>query len=61
MNWPKDAVTRAAEREERAMLARYLQQRTRPVPDVWVEAIGEASRRADAVMRLERQLAQRLH
>ncbi|MGA9114523.1 MAG: hypothetical protein WB802_12100 [Candidatus Dormiibacterota bacterium] len=56
MRWPKDAVTRAAEREEREMLERYLQQRARPIDDVWVEAIGEASRRADAVMRLERQL-----
>ena len=56
MRWPKDAVTRAAEREEREMLERYLQQRTHPIDDVWVEAIGEASRRADAVMRLERQL-----
>jgi uncharacterized circularly permuted ATP-grasp superfamily protein len=56
MRWPKDAVTRAAEREERETLERYLQQRTHPIDDVWVEAIGEASRRADAVIRLERRL-----
>ncbi|MGD0372762.1 MAG: hypothetical protein ABSC16_13830 [Candidatus Dormibacteria bacterium] len=56
MRWPKDAVTRAAEREEREALESYLQHRTRPVSDAWVEAIGEASRRADAVIRLERQL-----
>jgi hypothetical protein len=56
MHWPKDAVTRAAEREEREALARYLKLRTVTVSDAWVDAVGEASRRADAVNRLERQL-----
>jgi hypothetical protein len=60
MHWPRDAVTRAAEREERQGLERYLKLRTLPVSEVWVEAVGEASRRADAVIRLERQL-QRMH
>jgi len=60
MRWPRDAVTRAAEREERERLERYLQQRARPIDDVWVEAVGEARRRADAAIRLERQLL-RLH
>ncbi|MGP8162131.1 MAG: hypothetical protein ACLQGJ_13075 [Candidatus Dormibacteria bacterium] len=60
MHWPRDAVTRAAEREERQVLERYLKLRTLPVSEVWVEAVGEASRRADAVIRLERQL-QRMH
>jgi len=60
MHWPRDAVTRATEREERQALERYLKLRTLPVSEVWVEAVGEASRRADAVIRLERQL-QRMH
>jgi hypothetical protein len=60
MHWPRDAVTRATEREERQALERYLKLRTLPVSGVWVEAVGEASRRADAAIRLERQL-QRMH
>ena len=56
MHWPRDAVTRIAERQERDALHRYLELRKVNPSAVWVEIVGEASRRADAVIRLERQL-----
>lgn len=56
MHWPFDAATRIAEREEREALQRYLQARSRRVPEVWMEVVGEAGRRAEVVIRLERQL-----
>jgi hypothetical protein len=51
-----DAATRIAEREEREALERYLKARTLPVPEAWVEAVGEAGRRAEVAIRLESQL-----
>ena len=60
MHWPFDAATRIAEREERQALERYLKARSGPVPQVWVEVVGEAGRRAEVAIRLERQL-ERLH
>ena len=56
MHWPLDSATRIAEREEREALERYLRTRSLPVPEVWVEVIGEAGRRAEVAIRLERQL-----
>ncbi|MGA3184736.1 MAG: hypothetical protein ABSE52_09090 [Candidatus Dormibacteria bacterium] len=56
MHWPMDAATRIAEREEREALERYLKARTLPVPEAWVEAVGEAGRRAEVAIRLESQL-----
>jgi hypothetical protein len=59
MRWPRDAATRMAERQEREVLERYLRLRTLTVSEAWVEAVGEASRRADAVLRLDRLLQHR--
>jgi hypothetical protein len=56
MHWPVDAATRIAEREEREVLERYLRRRSLPVSEVWVEVVGEAGRRAEVAIRLERQL-----
>jgi hypothetical protein len=56
MHWPLGAATRIAEREEREALERYLKARSRPVPEVWVDVVGEADRRAEVVIRLERRL-----
>ena len=56
MHWPMDAATRKAEREEREALGRYLRARSLPVSEVWLEVIGEAGRRAEVAIRLERQL-----
>jgi hypothetical protein len=56
MLWPLDAATRTAQREEREALERYLRSRSLPVPEVWVEVVGEADRRAEVAIRLERQL-----
>src|ERR1019366_3372464 len=53
MRWPVDAATRIAERE---VLERSLRMRSLPVSEVWVEVIGEAGRRAEVAIRLERQL-----
>jgi hypothetical protein len=51
-----DAATRIAEREEREALRRYLKARSLPVSEVWVGVVGEAGRRAEVAIRLERQL-----
>jgi hypothetical protein len=56
MHWPMDAATRTAEREEREALERYLRARSLSVSGVWVEVVGEAGRRAEVAIRLERQL-----
>jgi hypothetical protein len=56
MHWPVDPATRIAEREERETLERYLSTRRLPISEVWVEAVGEAGRRAEVAIRLERQL-----
>ncbi|MGD1053318.1 MAG: hypothetical protein ABR950_05755 [Candidatus Dormibacteria bacterium] len=56
MHWPLDAATRLAQREERETLERYLRTRSLPVPEVWVDVVGEDGRRAEVAIRLERQL-----
>jgi hypothetical protein len=56
MHWPMDATTRNAEREEREALGRYLRLRRLPVSEVWVEVVGEAGRRVEVAIRLDRQL-----
>jgi len=56
MHWPRNAATRLAERDEREALDRYLRARSLPVSEVWVEVVGEAGRRAEVAIRLERQL-----
>lgn len=56
MHWPRDAVTRHAERQEKENLERYLRNRAGKVPDAWVATVTEARRHADAVGRLERRL-----
>jgi hypothetical protein len=56
MHWPVDRARRRADRDEREALERYLRLRTVICAKPWLDAVGEASRRADATLRLERRL-----
>ena len=56
MRWPRDAATRIAEREAKETLDRYLSWRRLEASSAWIEAVGEARRRAEAEIRLERRL-----
>ena len=56
MHWTLDAASRTAERDERKALELYMKVRRLTLSEVWVEVVGEASRRADAALRLERRL-----
>ena len=56
MHWPRDARTRIAERQEKENLERYIRLRGEMVSDTWVATVEEATRWADAITRLERQL-----